>query len=258
MAKSSELNSGGVNCEDSNHLTNISVTVDGDQLCVDNCPMCIPNSTTRLDIDMCLPVDSPCIDNCPDCNVRSTRLHTDPMGVGEFHGDDAKGNVINDLSYDNNCITLDEESLNFVDFEDECILFEDGNLSGPEIGEVNGKFNPYKGYIPTQFVPDLEHFPEFISNVHSVGGCPSQMNASAWMYELQFENDAWLKSYLLQGITNGFDIVDDYDEISPYDRSNYRSVESGPAANFVHDLIMKEIRETKYIYSNVRPKCVHF
>lgn len=56
------------------------------------------------------------------------------------------------------------------------------------------------------FVPDLEHFPEFIPNTHCIGGYPAQMNAKAWIYELQFENDAWLKSYLLHGITKGFDI----------------------------------------------------
>lgn len=83
------------------------------------------------------------------------------------------------------------------------------------------------------------------------------MNAKAWIYELQFENDAWLKSYLLNGITRGFDIVDDADIICPYDRSNYSSVLSGPASDFVDDLICKEIKQGKYVETSVRPKCIH-
>lgn len=56
--------------------------------------------------------------------------------------------------------------------------------------ELEGKINPYSQYVPAVFVPELEHFHEFVPNSHFVGGYPSQMNAKAWIYELQFENDA--------------------------------------------------------------------
>lgn len=120
-----------------------------------------------------------------------------------------------------------------------------------------GKFMPYSGYTPVHVEPELDMFPEVIFNTHTIGGYQSQMNAKAWIYELQFENDAWLKSYLLQGIVNGFDIVDDYNQVPSYDRSNYRSVESGPASDYIHELISKEIGEKKYIVSKTRPKCIH-
>lgn len=56
---------------------------------------------------------------------------------------------------------------------------------------------------------------------------------------------------------SGFDIVDDCDNIEPYDRSNYFSVLNSPAKTFVDELIQRELSEGKYIFADNRPKCVH-
>lgn len=41
-----------------------------------------------------------------------------------------------------------------------------------------------------------------------MGGVPVQVNPAAWIFDLQFENDDYLKSYIKEGIQYGFDIVD--------------------------------------------------
>lgn len=70
-----------------------------------------------------------------------------------------------------------------------------------------------------------------------------------------FENDYWLKSYIREGILNGFKIVDDIDAINSYDRLNYASATVGGAGDF--DLIDQEIASGKYIAVPSRPKCIH-
>lgn len=68
---------------------------------------------------------------------------------------------------------------------------------------VLGPYVPidYFGVAPSSFRP-RSVIP------HSIGGLQSQMNIAAWSYELSFEIDSHLKSYLFWGITNGFRIVD--------------------------------------------------
>lgn len=54
----------------------------------------------------------------------------------------------------------------------------------------------------------------------------------------------WLKSYLLKGIQDGFDIVDQIDLIQPYDRCN-SSVYKGEAGKFVDNLHKVELEEER-------------
>lgn len=92
---------------------------------------------------------------------------------------------------------------------------------------------------------------------HLIGGLPSQLNASAWLAELAYGNDAWLKSYINVRVLQGFDIMDDVTLVEPYDRSNSSSVLKGPVNVFINELIHQELSENKYIYAVGRPKCVH-
>lgn len=206
--------------------------------CIDNCINCVNVYTTSA--------GNVCVDNCPNCQelgvsesrrIDSDYVYSEPHSeIDDYH--DVKRNI--------GCTIGEHKEI----IDHYCCNYD----LAPESVILEGKLNPYSGYTPVVFTPELEHFPEFFHNSHLVGGYPSQMNAKAWIFELQFENDAWLKSYLLNGIIYGFDIVDDPEVVSSYDRSNYRSVLSGPAGNFVNDLIHKELLENKYVRTEIRPK----
>lgn len=92
---------------------------------------------------------------------------------------------------------------------------------------------------------------------HRIEGVSVQLNPSAWLRELSYENDAYFKSYSKNGILNGFDIVDCERDIPSYDSANYRSVMLGPAYKFVNSLILNEIKEQKYIIQDTKPSCIH-
>lgn len=124
--------------------------------------------------------------------------------------------------------------------------------------EIFSPFSEFPGtYEPITLEPDLAIFPKFVYDEHKIGGLPSQLNPSAWLAELNYENDAWLKSYIKKGVLYGFDIVDDVHSVDPYDRSNYPSVLKGEAHEFIDELILEEIRDGKYILAENRPKCIH-
>ena len=92
---------------------------------------------------------------------------------------------------------------------------------------------------------------------NEIGGLPSQMNLLCWEYYLNHELDDTTYNYLLNGIKYGFAIVDSDVEIEPYRCTNYKSVLSGEAHDYVNDLILKEISQGKYIRANTAPCCVH-
>lgn len=81
--------------------------------------------------------------------------------------------------------------------------------------------------------PDLPDFEAYVCDHHVIEGVSVQLNPSAWLWKLSFENDASLKSYLRNRVLNGFDIVDGTELIPTYESSNYRSVITGPAYKFV-------------------------
>lgn len=83
------------------------------------------------------------------------------------------------------------------------------------------------------------------------------MNKQAWLAELEYENDCYLKSYLLFGIQNGFKILDNVNSVPSYDNKNYSSVYSKEAQTVLDELITTELHEGKYILSDVKPKCIH-
>ena len=92
---------------------------------------------------------------------------------------------------------------------------------------------------------------------NDIGGLTSQMNLLCWDYYLNHETDVSIHDYLLYGIKNGFPIIDSDADIEPYRCSNYKSVLSGEAHDYVNDLVLKEISEGKYIRANASPCCVH-
>ena len=92
---------------------------------------------------------------------------------------------------------------------------------------------------------------------HLVGGRYSQMNYDCWDYYLGYESDSDIRNYLDHGILFGFPIVDTDSHIEKYRCSNYTSVMSGQAFEYVNDLILKEIDSGKYLRAISPPHCVH-
>ena len=82
---------------------------------------------------------------------------------------------------------------------------------------------------------------------HSIGGVLSQMNVNSWNYYLQFEKDEAIKSYLWDGVLQGFSIVDSDDSIPSYYCENYSSAITGEAFSFIDKLIQTELQEGKFV-----------
>lgn len=92
---------------------------------------------------------------------------------------------------------------------------------------------------------------------HTVGGLTSQMNLGSWQYELLFENDFHLRSYLYNGILSGFQIIDQNAVISSYCCPNYKSVLVEPCHSVIDNLIRRELELGRYIVADCQPYCVH-
>lgn len=142
---------------------------------------------------------------------------------------------------------------------DDCDCYDhrmDGDPESDQIGAVPSA-RVYNNYVPTNYEPDLTDFGEYIWDCHVLEGVSVQLNPSAWLQELKFENDGYLKSYLKNGVIHGFDIVDRGEIIPQYDSANYRSATQGPAYDYIDSLIQRELREDKYILQQQKPRCIH-
>ena len=100
-------------------------------------------------------------------------------------------------------------------------------------------------------------FNDRVADVHLIGGYRSQMKPKFWARELQFEMDAQMKDYLLEGICDGFHIVDVDADVPGYHRANYRSVLCGEACACINGVMFQEIIEDKLVLSSHEPLCIH-
>lgn len=73
------------------------------------------------------------------------------------------------------------------------------------------------------------------------------------MAELAFEHDHYIKLYLLDGVTQGFKIVDTDSVIDSYDSPNYGSVRQFEGWSVINELISKEITSGKYLLVQSKP-----
>lgn len=96
-----------------------------------------------------------------------------------------------------------------------------------------------------------------LSDAHYIGGLRSQLNHTGWLHELSFESDICLREYLVEGITNGFRIIDNGASIESYECENNNSITKGPAKEYIDNLIHQEVMEGKYIVSGTKPFVVH-
>lgn len=112
-------------------------------------------------------------------------------------------------------------------------------------------------YEKVSFQSDLPQMIPYVYEDYKIGGVPVQLNPAAWFYELQYENDGYLKSYIQKGVLGGFDIIDDPSLVTGYDSSNYSSVLFDPAYSYIDTLIRDEIDKGKYLVVNEKPKCIH-
>lgn len=108
-------------------------------------------------------------------------------------------------------------------------------------------------------VPDwmLPRFPKYNHTQHWIGGIKTQLHAEQWLNELTFEHDDYLKSYLKQGIQDGFHIIDASAMIDSYECVNYPSVFKDKAWNCINSLILDELQKGKYCIAESKPWCVH-
>ena len=90
-----------------------------------------------------------------------------------------------------------------------------------------------------------------------VSGVQSQLNPQTWSYYLEHEDDIDLQSYLWTGVSEGFDIVNRDVDIDPYECPNYNSCITGPAFQFVDNLILNELDQGKFVLASEKPHCVH-
>ena len=131
----------------------------------------------------------------------------------------------------------------------------------PDYGLPGFSFEGARGnsYLPTNYIPDLHTLQVWDREHprHCIGGLLSQMNLESWSHELTYENDAPLRNYLFYGIKDGFTIVDPNANVPSYDSPNYVSSTSGPAFQFVNNLLHTELSEGKYIMTQTIPHCIH-
>lgn len=114
------------------------------------------------------------------------------------------------------------------------------------------------GYEPVLFSRELQtSLQPYVFDNHFIGSVPVQLNLKAWMRELQYKNDGYLKSYIRNGILSGFEIVDSLNMVPDYDSSNYPSVLQGSPYDYVHRLITEELQTGKYLVVQQKPRCIH-
>lgn len=134
-----------------------------------------------------------------------------------------------------------------------------------DTSQIRGDFGYYydlassSNALPYEAVKYEKELPIFSELTHEnclIGGIPSQMHKQAWLKELEYENDHYLKSYLTVGILEGFPIIDDLSCVASYDNVNYKSAYIGSAAKVIDDLILSEVKSGKYIVTEDKPRCI--
>lgn len=65
------------------------------------------------------------------------------------------------------------------------------------------------------------------------------------------------KEYLLDGVTNGFNIIDDVDKLISYECENYKSAENPDAKPKLDKLLKQEIASGKISQVQDKPQCIH-
>lgn len=122
--------------------------------------------------------------------------------------------------------------------------------------DVTSGFDRYTNYQPVIVDTSLRctTIRDFSHQVNKLG---SQLNIPAWIHELEHENDSNLRNYLEYGVTNGFLIVDECNNIAPYERTNYSSVLQGEAFDCVNKIVLDELEQGKYVIPNEKPYCIH-
>lgn len=116
---------------------------------------------------------------------------------------------------------------------------------------------PHISHDLDMFIPIAGRWKIATASKHWIGGVPAQLNPATWIRELQYCEDSELKQFLIDGVLNGFPIVDKNCTISPYECVNYKSATEGPASEFISKLMVKELAECKLIQAEEYPHCIH-
>lgn len=108
--------------------------------------------------------------------------------------------------------------------------------------------------VPPEILPI---FNPYCFENHYIGQVKSQLNPAVWEFELQFEHDSYLKSYLLDGVNNGFRIVNENAVIEGYEMCNYSSVYKDCSCEMINESIKTGLLDGKYMITEEKPVCVH-
>ena len=65
------------------------------------------------------------------------------------------------------------------------------------------------------------------------------------------------KEYILDGVTNGFNIINDVDKLISYECENYKSAENPDAKPKLDKLLTQEIASGKISQVQDKPQCIH-
>lgn len=184
-------------------------------------------------------------------NHTSEARHTQTEELGPVNGSNCHNLIMNTVMEARAPCPND----NVIESKNNWWLHKIGNPDG--FTEHTRERQVRDGYKPVVFQKELPTTSAYVYNNHTIGGVPVQLNPSAWMYELEFENDHYLKSYIKDGICSGFGIVDSIENVPPYDSSNYPSVIHGEPKDYVDNLILTELRAGKYLVVENKPHCIH-
>lgn len=174
---------------------------------------------------------------CEDC-YDSTLRECDPVARNASHVDDEATHeaLINHTGHDiNDCME-----------ELECDI----------VFDTSREFDRYSYYSPIKVHQNLQCYKDR-SHIHYVGGIKTSWNIPAWEYELSFESDLLLRSYLNYAVKNGVLIVDQDAVVPTYECPYYLSATAKPALAFLNELIHKEINQNHLVLAVCTPHCIH-
>lgn len=145
------------------------------------------------------------------------------------------------------------------EYVNKVIIPESGAWKAP-VSNVNYGFNTSTQVNDLDMLaesPRVFNCQERIDDRHYIGGIRCQLKLAAWEHELKFVCDNEKKNFLLNGISQGFGIVDDDTCIPMYDCPNYKSCLESEANQYLSRLFEQELYEGKVIASTVQPHCIH-
>ena len=81
----------------------------------------------------------------------------------------------------------------------------------------------------------------------------SPLNRQAWIDNLETDRD---RDFIINGITNGFEIIPSDSVLKPAETNNYKSATASDVRDKVENQIREEISKGNYVVTHVKPTIV--